>query len=69
MATVTNEAIGELVRARRLAKKVSQQELADAVGVTMMMVQHYETGRSALTVVKLAAIADKLGCRITALIP
>lgn len=69
MATVTNEAIGALVREKRLAKKLSQEDLAEALDVSMMMVQHYETGRSALTVVKLSAIAQRLGCRITALIP
>lgn len=66
---VTNEAIGALVRARRLEKNIGQPELAEALGVTPMMVQHYETGRNALTVLKLVTIAETLKCKTTDLIP
>lgn len=66
---VTNEAIGALVRAKRLEKNVGQPELAEALGVTPMMVQHYETGRNALTVLKLVTIAETLKCKTTDLIP
>lgn len=69
MPTVTNEEIGARVRERRLAKKVSQEELAEAIDVTPAMVQHYETGRNPLTVVKLYAIADRLKCSVKRLLP
>lgn len=67
--TVTDEDIGALVRAKRTAKEVGQPELGAALGVSAMMVQHYETGRSPLTVLKLLKIAETLGCKTTDLIP
>ena len=69
MAVVTDVGIGELVRKRRLAAEVSQPELAKVLSVSPMMVQHYETGRNPLTVVKLYLIAKRLRCRVTDLIP
>lgn len=66
---VTNEAIGALVRAKRLEKGMGQPELAEALDVTPMMVQHYESGRNPLTVLKLVTIADTLKCKTTDLIP
>ena len=69
MAAITDEAIGAKVRKKRLAAEVSQPELAEVLSVSPMMVQHYETGRNPLTVVKLYLIAKKLRCKITDLIP
>lgn len=66
---VTDKDIGALVRAMRTAKEIGQPQLGEALGVSYMMVQHYETGRSALSVVKLVKIAETLGCRVTDLIP
>lgn len=61
--------IGALIRERRYRKKMSQPDLAEALGVSSMAVQHYETGRSSLTVVKLVQIAEALGCRTKDLMP
>lgn len=66
---VTDEAIGALVRERRRKVGKSQPELGEALGVTEQMVQKYETGTSSLTVIKLAAIAEFLGCDIRKLLP
>lgn len=65
----TDEEIGSLVRERRLKKNIGQPELGEALGVTFMTIQHYETGRTPLTVVKLVKIAELLGCRTLDLIP
>lgn len=65
----TDEEIGALVRERRRAAEVSQPELGEALGVSEQMVQKYETGASPLTVVKLVAIAVRLRCQTTDLIP
>lgn len=64
-----DRAIGALIRARRYKKNVTQPMLAEILGVSPMMVQHYETGRSSLTVVKLAAIAEALKCKTKDLMP
>lgn len=66
---VTDEAIGELVRERRRKVGKSQPELGEALGVTEQMIQKYETGKSSLTVLKLAAIAAFLRCKTTDLMP
>lgn len=63
------ERVGGLVRAKRLEAGIGQPELAVALGVSSAMVQHYETGRNALTALKLVAIADTLKCKTTDLIP
>jgi len=64
-----DRAIGALIRARRLKKGIGQSQLGEALGVTGMAVQHYETGRSSLTVVKLVQIAEALGCKTKDLMP
>jgi transcriptional regulator with XRE-family HTH domain len=71
MSGITDEAIGALVREQRRKKGNSQTELGQAAGVDVseQMVQKYETGQSSLTVIKLAAIAEFLGCNIRKLIP
>jgi len=67
--TVTNEDVGARLRAKRVAANVGQPELAEALGVSPMMVQHYETGRNPLTVVRLYAAARRLKCKVTDLLP
>lgn len=73
MSKATSEnmdrAIGALIRERRHKKKMGQPELAEAIGVTPMSIQHYETGRTSLSVVKLMHIADALGCKTKDLMP
>ena len=64
-----DEAIGALIRARRLKNGMGQPDLAEALGVTPAAVQHYETGRSSLTVPKLIRIAEVLGCKTKDLMP
>lgn len=68
---VTDADIGALVREWRKRRNRSQPELGAAPGVevTEQMIQKYETGKSALTVVRLSAIAIFLRCKIADLIP
>ena len=42
-------------------RRVSQQDLADRVGVHVITVSHWERGKSAPTVANLMAIADATG--------
>lgn len=64
-----DRAIGAAIRVRRYKKKMSQPKLAKLLGVTPMAVQHYETGRTSLSVVKLVQIAEALGCKTRDLMP
>lgn len=67
--TFTDEELGANIRTRRHLQKIGQPELAEALGVTPMMIQKYETGASSLSVAKLVKIAAALKCKTTDLIP
>lgn len=51
---------GERLRARRKFLGMSQQALADAVGITFQQVQKYERGANRISVSKLARMARAL---------
>lgn len=56
------------IRDIRLQKGMTQQELADKLGVKQCTVSDYETGQVDLTLPKLVRIADALGVTIYDLI-
>ncbi len=60
-----DEALGEKIRARRLAAKITQQELANQLGISFQQVQKYEKGVNRLSVGRLEQIAKALGESIT----
>ena len=62
---LTNEAQAvELIRQRRKAKKLSQQQLASKLGVTQARLSEIESGRAHLSVARLIAIATLLGLEL-----
>src|SRR5216110_3888267 len=52
--------VGQLIRAQRLVCRMSQTELANALGVTFQQVQKYEKGVNRVGAGRLARIADVL---------
>lgn len=56
------------IRDIRLQKGMTQQQLADKLGVKQCTVSDYETGRVDLTLPKLVRIAEALGVTIYDLI-
>ncbi len=52
--------IAEKIRRQRIASSVSQQELADAIGVTFQQIQKYEYGKNRVASNNLLRIADAL---------
>src|SRR5262249_17463699 len=56
--------VGQLIRAQRLVCRMSQTELANALGVTFQQVQKYEKGVNRVGAGRLAKIADTLGVPI-----
>jgi transcriptional regulator with XRE-family HTH domain len=68
-ATAVDREIGSRVRARRLELGMSQEALADALGVTFQQVQKYEKGINRVAASTLISIARVLDVQVTALIP
>jgi transcriptional regulator with XRE-family HTH domain len=58
-------AIGERIRTRRKAMRMSQGALARAVGVTFQQVQKYERGANRISFSRLMDIARVLQCRLS----
>lgn len=56
------------IRAARLAAGMTQQQLADALGVAQQSVTRWETGEREPRVSTLKRIAAVLGCDVTALL-
>lgn len=52
--------LGQRVRARRLAIGMSQEQLAEALGITFQQVQKYEKGVNRIAASRLFAIAEVL---------
>lgn len=50
------------IRDLRSRAHITQQALADRVGVSRVAICHYETGRRSIPVSLLPAIKDALGC-------
>jgi transcriptional regulator with XRE-family HTH domain len=62
-------AIGAILRLRRRQAGVSQQQLAEALGISWQQVRKYETGRNRIAAATLVAAAEALRCRASSLLP
>jgi transcriptional regulator with XRE-family HTH domain len=62
-------AVGQNLRLRRKALGKSQEQLAEALGITFQQVQKYEGGKNRISASKLQAAADFLGCHPGELFP
>lgn len=56
------------IRAARIAAGMTQQQLADALGVAQQSVTRWETGEREPRISTLRRIAAVLGCDVTALL-
>jgi len=61
-------AIGEEIAFRRKHNRLSQGQLARALGITQGAVSHYEAGRNAPTLGTLVEISAALGCKPSTLL-
>lgn len=52
--------VGQRVRQRRIMLKMSQEKLADSIGLTFQQVQKYEKGRNRIGASRLVQIANAL---------
>lgn len=60
--------LGELLKQKRLAAGISQQQLAEACGITFQQVQKYERAANRISVSRLMAISAALGTTASALV-
>lgn len=56
--------IGQIIRQRREALKITQAGLADQIGVTFQQVQKYERGVNRVSAATLLRIAEVLQCHV-----
>lgn len=63
---ITSGEIGAAIRKRRKTLGLSQEQLAEKVGVSYQQVQRYENGSSTLNVENVQRIAGALGIPVTA---
>jgi len=68
MPTTTDQTVGKRIRALRRAAGMTLQELGEAVGVSGVQFQRYETGTSRVAASRLLAICNALGVQVGALI-
>lgn len=68
-ATDLDRQIGDHIRKRRLEIGMSQEQLADTIGVSFQQIQKYETGTNRVAASKLMRIANALTMPVTLLLP
>jgi len=59
--TAVDVHVGQKIRARRIFLRMSQTEVADAVGITFQQIQKYERGANRVGASRLQQISDALG--------
>lgn len=62
------KALGERIADLRRERNMTQQQLADALGLSQKTVGHYEVGRIRLQVSMLPDLADCLGVSVSGLL-
>lgn len=67
--TRLDQEIGEKIRRRRTEKGVSQQQLAEQMGITCQQIQKYEYGVNRVSASMLVGIAEALSVRMADLLP
>lgn len=62
---ITSKEIGRRIKKRRIELGISQEKLADVLGVTYQQVQRYENGANKLNVENIQLIADILSVPVS----
>jgi transcriptional regulator with XRE-family HTH domain len=65
----TDAYIGSQLRQARLSQAITQQQLAEALGVSFQQVQNYENGANGLSAVRLFAICKFLNVSLPSMFP
>ncbi len=67
LPTPIDHAVGAQIRSLRRAAGMTLKDLGQAIGVSWVQFQRYETGASRVTASRLFAISDALGVRVDSL--
>jgi transcriptional regulator with XRE-family HTH domain len=67
-ADANDAIVGRNIRVHRLARKMSQTDLANAIGLTFQQVQKYENGKNRVGSGRLVRIAHALGVPVMTLL-
>lgn len=62
---VVQKALTNRIKSLRSEKGMSQQDLAEKMGVSRQTVSYYEVNSTSASVKNLIAIADALGCKVS----
>lgn len=62
---ITSREIGEKIKKRRKELRISQEQLAEILGVTFQQVQRYENGTNRLNVENIQIVADTLSVPVS----
>ena len=68
LPTTTDQAVGKRIRSLRRAAGMTLRDLGEAVGVSGVQFQRYETGASRVAASRLMAICDALGVQVDSVI-
>ncbi|WP_341822572.1 helix-turn-helix transcriptional regulator [Wolbachia endosymbiont (group A) of Clivina fossor] len=68
-ASILDHKVGQKVRSCRLAKRYTQKDLAEKIGVKYWVILHYEKGKRKISIRRLYSIAEALSVSIIDLIP
>src|SRR6478736_258517 len=60
-----DRALGNAIRLRRRSLNLTQEQLANACGISFQQVQKYENGANRVSFSRLVQIARALECRVT----
>ena len=63
-ASAIDVLVGRQLRARRVDRGMSQEQLADELGITFQQIQKYEGGKNRIAAGRLFEFAKALGCSI-----
>ncbi|SOC37045.1 DNA-binding XRE family transcriptional regulator [Rhizobium subbaraonis] len=67
-ATDTDMQIAHRIRAMRLSRNISKQEIGEAIGTAKHTITRIEEGRSTLTAAQLVAVAALFGVLVSVLV-
>ncbi len=69
LAQEVDRLVGQRIRARRLARGITQQGLAKALGISYQQVQKYENGTNRISAGRLFVLARLLGADVAEFFP